>query len=42
VFAEGYGVEGPVADIVPVDVEVPGCPPDPTTILKAMRRIVQQ
>lgn len=42
VFAEGYGVEGPVAGVVPVDVEVPGCPPDPTTILRAMRRIVQR
>jgi Ni,Fe-hydrogenase III small subunit len=41
-FAGGYGVEGAVGDIVPVDVEVPGCPPDPTTILRALRRIVQR
>ena len=25
-FAGGHGVAGPVADFVPVDVEVPGCP----------------
>ncbi len=39
-FAGGYGVEGAVRDVVPVDVEVPGCPPDPTTILRALRGIV--
>jgi Ni,Fe-hydrogenase III small subunit len=42
VFAEAYGVEGAVSDVVPVDVEVAGCPPDPTTILRALRRIVQR
>ena len=39
-FAGGYGVEGAVSDVVPVDAEVPGCPPDPTTILRALRGIV--
>jgi Ni,Fe-hydrogenase III small subunit len=42
VFRDGYGVEGAVRDVVPVDVEVPGCPPDPTTILRALRRVVQR
>ena len=42
VFAGAYGVEGAVRDIVPVDAEVPGCPPDPETILRALRRIVQR
>lgn len=37
VFAGGYGVEGAVGDIVPVDVEVPGCPPEPTVIIDALR-----
>jgi Ni,Fe-hydrogenase III small subunit len=41
-FRGGYGVEGAVRDVVPVDAEVPGCPPDPTTILRALRRLVQQ
>jgi len=40
VFRGGYGVEGAVGDVVPVDVEVPGCPPDPVTILRALRRVV--
>ncbi len=39
VFRGGYGVEGAVGDVVPVDVEVPGCPPDPTAILLALRRL---
>jgi Ni,Fe-hydrogenase III small subunit len=25
-FAGGHGVAGPVSDVVPVDVQVPGCP----------------
>src|SRR5271168_4707418 len=28
VFRGAYGVEGAVSDIVPVDLEIPGCPPD--------------
>jgi Ni,Fe-hydrogenase III small subunit len=40
-FRGGYGVEGAVRDVVPVDVEVPGCPPDPTTILRSLRRLAQ-
>lgn len=37
VFAGGYGVEGAVRDVVPVDVEVRGCPPEPTAIIDALR-----
>ena len=37
VFAGGYGVEGAVGDIVPVDVEVPGCPPPPDVLIAALR-----
>ncbi len=37
VFAGAYGVVGPVGDVVPVDVEIPGCPPDPTAITEALR-----
>lgn len=37
VLAGGYGVQGAVGDVVPVDVEVPGCPPRPEAIVAALR-----
>lgn len=37
VFAEAYGVAGAVGDLVPVDVEVRGCPPRPEAIVAALR-----
>ena len=37
VFAGGYGVEGAVADVIPVDVVVRGCPPEPPEIIVALR-----
>jgi Ni,Fe-hydrogenase III small subunit len=37
VFRGGYGVEGAVADVVPVDVHIPGCPPSPEAIVQALR-----
>lgn len=37
VFAGAHGVLGPVSDVVPVDVEVPGCPPRPEAIVAALR-----
>ncbi len=37
VFGESYASRGRVANIVPVDVEVPGCPPAPLEILRAIR-----
>ncbi|WP_406731453.1 NADH-quinone oxidoreductase subunit B family protein [Streptomyces sp. NBC_01794] len=38
-FAGGYGVEGPVGDVVLVDLQVPGCPPTPDDIVAALRRV---
>jgi Ni,Fe-hydrogenase III small subunit len=37
VFRGGYGVEGAVGDVLPVDVQVPGCPPTPEAIVHALR-----
>ncbi len=38
-FAGAYGVAGAVRDVVDVDLEVPGCPPEPQTIVEALRRV---
>jgi Ni,Fe-hydrogenase III small subunit len=38
-FAGAHGVLGPVADVVPVDLHVPGCPPEPAAVVEAMRRL---
>ena len=39
VFTKGYGVVGPVGDVIPVDVHVPGCPPTPPQIIAALRTV---
>jgi len=39
VFAGGYGVAGAVSDFVPVDLEIPGCPPSPDDLLRGFRRL---
>jgi Ni,Fe-hydrogenase III small subunit len=38
-FAGAHGVLGPVDDVVPVDLHVPGCPPEPQAIVAALRRL---
>lgn len=37
VFADAYGVVGAVGEVVPVDVEIAGCPPTPAAIMAALR-----
>ncbi len=39
VFAGAYGVSGVVADVVPVDLEIPGCPPEPSAITEVLREL---
>ena len=36
VFGESYASCGRVANVIPVDVAVPGCPPSPTQILQGI------
>jgi Ni,Fe-hydrogenase III small subunit len=38
-FADGYGVVGPVSQVVDVDLEIPGCPPTPDAIVAGLRRL---
>jgi Ni,Fe-hydrogenase III small subunit len=42
VFRSGYGVVGAVADVIDVDVTIPGCPPEPTVIIEALRGLTRR
>lgn len=37
VFKGAYGVEGSVSEVVDVDMEIPGCPPNPAAIITVLR-----
>jgi Ni,Fe-hydrogenase III small subunit len=39
VFAGAYGVAGPVGAVIPVDLEIAGCPPRPEAIVAALRTV---
>jgi Ni,Fe-hydrogenase III small subunit len=36
IFGESYASLGRVANVIPVDVEIPGCPPTPTALLSGI------
>ncbi len=36
VFAGGYACVGGVAEVVPIDLHVPGCPPNPVQLLEGL------
>lgn len=42
IFGETYATCGRVSQIIPVDVEIPGCPPTPKAILQGILTAVQQ
>lgn len=42
VFGEGYAVRGRVADVLPVNVTVSGCPPTPADVLEGLLLAVQR
>ncbi|MGE5510083.1 MAG: NADH-quinone oxidoreductase subunit B family protein [Bacteroidota bacterium] len=41
VFQDSYACGGPLSAILPVDVHVPGCPPAPVEILKALLGLME-
>jgi len=36
IFGESYASMGRVANVIPVDVEIPGCPPTPVALLSGI------
>src|SRR5690606_5770229 len=42
IFGESYASCGRVANVLPVDVAVPGCPPSPSEILEGILAAVQR
>ena len=42
VFGESYASCGRISNVIPVDVAVPGCPPNPTRILEGILTAVAQ
>jgi Ni,Fe-hydrogenase III small subunit len=40
VFGESYASLGRVANVIPVDVEVPGCPPTPVALLQGILQAI--
>jgi Ni,Fe-hydrogenase III small subunit len=41
IFAGSYAVEGGVSRILPVDLHIPGCPPDPSALLKGLLALLE-
>jgi Ni,Fe-hydrogenase III small subunit len=41
-FAGSYAITGGVEAVVPVDLHIPGCPPDPTMLLKGLLALLQE
>lgn len=41
-LAGAYAVVGAVGEVVPVDIEVPGCPPRPEEIVNALRSVTRR
>ncbi|HRF11178.1 MAG: Hydrogenase-3 component G [Candidatus Accumulibacter phosphatis] len=42
IFGEGYASCGRVANVIPVDVAIPGCPPEPIEILRGILTAVRR
>lgn len=41
-FAGSYAVEGGVKDVVPVDLHIPGCPPNPRQLLAGLLALLER
>jgi len=41
-FAGSYAIIGSVSNVIPVDIHIPGCPPQPITILRGLLALLDQ
>ena len=41
VFAKSYACAGPVSSVIPVDLVIPGCPPQPIEMLKGLLGLIE-
>jgi Ni,Fe-hydrogenase III small subunit len=41
VFKGSYAVAGAVSDIIPVDLTIPGCPPEPAALIRGLISLVE-
>src|SRR4051812_49418123 len=41
IFAASYAVAGGVSKVIPVDLHIGGCPPDPTALLKGLLALME-
>ncbi len=42
IYGEGYATRGKVSNVIPVDVAVPGCPPEPLAIIQGILTAVSR
>jgi Ni,Fe-hydrogenase III small subunit len=42
VFPGSYAVAGGVKDVMPVDLHIPGCPPNPRQLLAGLLALLQR
>ena len=40
-FKDSYYVAGPIKDVLPVELHIPGCPPSPLAIIQALLNLLQ-
>ena len=40
-YRDSYACVGAVADVIPVDLHIPGCPPEPITLIKALLALLR-
>ncbi|MCL5674696.1 MAG: NADH-quinone oxidoreductase subunit B family protein [Candidatus Omnitrophica bacterium] len=41
-FRSGYNMAGPLKNVIPVDVFIPGCPPGPAAIISAVVKLLNK